>query len=136
MTGELGRILSADTALTYPNAGGDPGAESFFPPVGGFRVSLVRLFPRADAAKVAGSVGEVGDDLAEALDDPDAGMHTTDTTDVVYVVSGSVELEVGTSRTRLNAGDLLVQNGTKHRWKNDTDEVAELLLFLVGARRT
>jgi mannose-6-phosphate isomerase-like protein (cupin superfamily) len=134
-TGEVARIFSSDSALTYPNDGADPSAKSFFPPVGGVRVALVRLFPETDTAEVGGSIDEVGDDLARALDDPDAGMHVTNTTDVVYIVSGSVELEVGASRTRLSTGDLLIQHGTKHRWTNDTAEPADLLLFLLGARR-
>jgi mannose-6-phosphate isomerase-like protein (cupin superfamily) len=135
-TGELLRVWSTDRAAVYPYSGVDPGAPGFFPDVGGVRVCVVRLLPAEQAAQVGGDLNEVAAGLAESMDSSDSGMHTTDTTDFVYVLSGAVEIEVdGQSVTTLSAGDLLVQNGTRHRWTNHGCTPAELLLFLVGAER-
>jgi hypothetical protein len=43
-----------------------------------------------------------------------------------------LELDDG-SRTELNAGDVIVQNGTMHRWKNPWSEPCRLIGALVGA---
>jgi hypothetical protein len=135
-TGELLQVWSADGAAVYPDRGVDPGATGFFPDVGGVRVCVVRLLPAEQAAQIGGDVDAVAAGLAASMDSADSGMHTTDTTDFVYVLSGAVELEVDDrSVTTLSAGDLLVQNGTRHRWANHGHIPADLLLFLVGAER-
>jgi uncharacterized cupin superfamily protein len=135
-TGELLRVWSADRAAVYPDRGLDPAATGFFPDIGGVRVCVVRLLPTEQAAQIGGDVDVVAAGLAESMDSSDSGMHTTDTTDFVYVISGAVELEVdGQSVTTLSAGDLLVQNGTRHRWANHGPVPSDLLLFLVGAER-
>ena len=39
------RVWSADGPMTYPDDGTDPGALDFFPPVGGFRCTVVDFAP-------------------------------------------------------------------------------------------
>jgi quercetin dioxygenase-like cupin family protein len=63
-------------------------------------------------------------------------MHTTDTIDFEYVVSGEVWLELDDGvEVKLSAGDTLVQNGTRHAWRNKSAEPCALVVFLVGAHR-
>jgi len=133
--GELVRIWSADSAPEYPNTGTDPDAKDFFPPVGGIRVSHVSMYPTKAAEQVGGDLDEIAAGLGDAMDNEDVGMHVTDTIDFIYILSGSVRLEVGGDVTRLTAGDLLIQNGTRHRWKNDGQAPCDMLLFLAGAHR-
>jgi quercetin dioxygenase-like cupin family protein len=65
-------------------------------------------------------------------DDP--GMHTTVTIDVEYVVSGRIVLELDDGATvELGPGDTVVQNGTRHAWRNPFDEPATLVVVLIGA---
>lgn len=46
-------------------------------------------------------------------------MHRTNSIDYGIVLSGSVELELDDgARTRLEAGDIVVQRGTMHAWHN------------------
>ena len=85
---------------------------------------------------MGGDVDTVAPGLAESMEDADAGVHRTDTTDLVYVVGGSIALTVGADRVVLQAGDVVVQNGTSHSWQNEGDRPATLLVFMIGATRT
>jgi mannose-6-phosphate isomerase-like protein (cupin superfamily) len=69
--------------------------------------------------------------------EPDApGMHTTDTIDFEYVISGRVVLELDDGASvELGPGDTVVQNGTRHAWRNPFDEPCRMVVFLVGAER-
>ena len=72
--------------------------------------------------------------LLRYMDPSDPGMHTTDTIDFEVVLEGTIvlELEDGAEVT-LHAGDTVVQNGTRHRWRNPGDIPARLALFICGA---
>jgi len=63
-------------------------------------------------------------------------MHTTDSTDYGVVLSGNVmcELDDG-AEVLLPPGDVVVQNGTRHRWRVVGDVPATLAVFIVGAHR-
>jgi quercetin dioxygenase-like cupin family protein len=64
------------------------------------------------------------------------GMHTTVTIDFEYVISGRVVLELDDGATvELGPGDTVVQNGTRHAWRNPFDEPVTLLVVLVGATK-
>jgi len=65
----------------------------------------------AKALAEAGAGDSVGKD-----DVP--GMHTTDTVDIVTVISGEIWALVETGETLMMQGDTLVQRGTKHAWRN------------------
>ena len=57
--------------------------------------------------------------MAEHQEPDDPGMHTTDTVDFDFVVSGEVYLELDDgAEVLLKPGDCVVQNGTRHRWNN------------------
>jgi quercetin dioxygenase-like cupin family protein len=68
------------------------------------------------------------------VDDP--GMHTTDTTDFEIVLSGQVVLELDDgAEVTLSPGDTVVQNGTRHRWRNPGTAPAVIGVAIVGANR-
>lgn len=73
-----------------------------------------------------------------AVMEPDnPGMHTTDTIDVGMVLSGEVWLELDDGETRkVSAGDVVIQNGTRHRWENRAQEPCVMTFVLVGAHRS
>lgn len=110
------QMWGADVARVLPDDGAAPPMSAALPPVGGFRFGIFVVSPDA---------------TAEA-----PGVHATDTTDVVVVLSGEVVLELDGGETRtLRAGDTLVQNGTAHRWINRGADFARLAVFNVGAHR-
>ena len=62
------------------------------------------------------------------------GMHTTDSVDYGVVISGSITLELDDGRKeRLEAGDVFVQNGTRHAWR--VDEPCRMAVVLTGVPR-
>jgi quercetin dioxygenase-like cupin family protein len=62
-------------------------------------------------------------------------MHTTPTIDFEVVLSGEVVLELDDgAEVTLRPGDTVVQNGTRHRWRNSGAEPAVLAVFIAGAR--
>jgi mannose-6-phosphate isomerase-like protein (cupin superfamily) len=142
---EFHRLWGSDTAPTFPGSGAMPSYTTYFPPVGGFRVWFFSLPPR-DRGTSEDTVASMPDPAALSefetnlpglvqyleLDAP--GMHTTPTVDFEVVLAGEIvlELDEGAS-TMLRAGDTIVQNGTRHRWRNDGDVPAVVAVFICGA---
>ena len=69
-------------------------------------------------------------------DGDEPGMHRTDSTDFGVLLSGNivVELDDG-AELLLSPGDVLVENGTRHRWRVVGDVPATMASFLIGAHR-
>lgn len=68
------------------------------------------------------------------MDSP--GMHTTDTVDMEIMLSGEIVLELDDgAETTLRAGDVNIQNGTRHRWHNRGDVPAVMVVAMVGGSR-
>ena len=75
-------------------------------------------------------------DMARWMEADHPGMHTTDTVDIDIVLSGEVWLEVDDgTEVRLQEGDVVIQNGTRHAWHNRTDEPVRMFAALIGATR-
>ncbi len=51
-----------------------------------------------------------------------AMMHATDTIDYLVILSGRVTLVVENGEADLGPGDLIVDRGVLHGWRNDSDE--------------
>jgi len=129
--GELVFLWSADEPATYPNAGNHPGATPLFPPVGGIRFVIASYSPGFEA--VAAPEAAPGIHVAES---DELGMHTTDSTDFGILLSGNVVLELDDgAEVLLSPGDVVVQNGTRHRWRVVGDAPATLAAFIIGAHR-
>ena len=61
-------------------------------------------------------------------------MHTTDTIDFEVVLEGTVVLELDDgAEVTLRPGDTVVQNGTRHRWRNGGDTPARFAYVICGA---
>jgi len=61
-------------------------------------------------------------------------MHRTATMDYDIVLDGIIGLELDNgAEVTLKPGDVVVQNGTRHRWHNRGTTVARLLAVTVGA---
>jgi len=71
--------------------------------------------------------------IAACFDPDNPGMHRTPTVDYVIVLEGELVLELddGESRT-IGSGDIVVQNGTRHAWRNPGDRPAVNAVILVG----
>jgi mannose-6-phosphate isomerase-like protein (cupin superfamily) len=137
------RLWGADEAPTFPDAGSPPTAPAYFPPLGGFRFGLFTLAPDSVATPndldMQLALAELEDKLpglAAHLEADNPGMHTSDSIDFEYILSGEVWLELDDGKeVRLRAGDVVVQNGTRHAWRNKNTEPCHLLFCLIGANR-
>jgi mannose-6-phosphate isomerase-like protein (cupin superfamily) len=73
--------------------------------------------------------------LADHFEKEDPGMHKTNTVDYSVVYDGEIWLELDDSETlHLKRGDVVVQNGTRHAWRNKGTKPVTMLFFLNGAR--
>lgn len=61
------------------------------------------------------------------------GMHRTPSVDLVCVLSGEVRLELDDETVHLREGDCVVQNATRHAWRNVGDRPCTMAIVLLGA---
>jgi mannose-6-phosphate isomerase-like protein (cupin superfamily) len=73
--------------------------------------------------------------LADHFEKEDPAMHKTNTVDYSIVYDGEIWLELDDGETlHLKRGDVVVQNGTRHAWRNKGIKPVTMLFFLNGAR--
>jgi mannose-6-phosphate isomerase-like protein (cupin superfamily) len=139
---EFYRLWGGDDLSQFPDSGAPPNAPSYFPPPQGFRFGLFTVAPSATPTPAGLDMAEAFAELELKLPglfahmEPDnPGMHTTATIDYEYIVSGRVVLELDDGATvELGPGDTVIQNGTRHAWRNPFDEPCVVVVVLVGAR--
>ncbi len=74
--------------------------------------------------------------MGDHFDRTAPGMHTSDTIDYGVVVRGEMTLELDNGQTiHLRQGDCIVQNGTRHRWRNPLPEPCLMAFVSVGGTR-
>ena len=140
---EWHRVWGQDQLVELPVDGHESGALSHIPPSTGFRFGLITIGPDSVAVRedldLVAALNEMESKLPglAALPEPDnPSMHTTDTVDFEYVVSGRVLVELDDEdTTELGPGDALVLNGTRHGWRNPFDEPCVMVTVMVGATR-
>ena len=142
-SGGFHQLWGGDTAPTFPDDGSQPTQGPFFPDVGGYRFLVVTMPPAGSRPAPGGDPEATRSEmerrfpgLASHMEQDNPGMHTTDTIDFEYIVSGEIVLELDDgAEVVLHPGDTVVQNGTRHRWHNRSSEPAVYVAFLVGAHR-
>ena len=140
---EFHQLWGGDEAPTFPDDGSPRPVLNYYPPLGGFRFGLFTVAPLSvsvsqnlDFPLALAEMEEKLPGLAAHLEVDNPGMHTTNTIDFEYVISGEVWLELDNGReVHLQAGDTVVQNGTRHAWRNKSTDPCRLLLCSVGANR-
>jgi hypothetical protein len=116
--------------------------ESVVPGPGGTSLHFVTFPPGsvlADSAFAAAAAQEEAlvrlPGLADHFEKEDPGMHKTNTVDYSVVYDGEIWLELDDAETlHLKRGDVVVQNGTRHAWRNKGTKPVTMLFFLNGAR--
>lgn len=139
---EFFRLWGSDTVSHFPDAGAAPETPTYFPPLTGFRFGLFTVAPASTPASVGIDMEAAFAQmetrlpgLAAHLEPDHPGMHTTATIDYEFVVSGRVVLELDDGASvELGPGDTVIQNGTRHAWRNPFDEPCVLVVVLVGAQ--
>lgn len=121
-----------------------------FPPAGGSNFRLISYPPKRPpdwrpppGVTFETAMQELGDKVPGMADyfemSPPAarGMHTTDTVDYGVVVRGEMTLELDDGQIiHLRQGDCIVQNGTRHRWRNPGAEPCLMAFVSIGGKRS
>lgn len=123
----------------------DPVVVPFFPAPGGHRFVIFSHMPEkgyvdlnSDRKPQDSSVENMESPfpgLMDAFDPEKPGMHTTDSIDYTYLISGQVYLETDTGEYLLNPGDTVVQRGTSHAWRVRATQPSLVAAVLIGAER-
>ena len=140
---EFHRLWGSDTTPGLPSDGTPPPQPRYFPPKNGFRFAFFTIPPETTTSveniAIASALEEIQQKLPgmiEVLEPDQPGMHTTDTVDFDVVVSGEVYLELDDgAEVLLKAGDCVIQNGTRHAWRNRSSERCVIAVTLMGAER-
>ena len=136
-------LWGADETPTFPDNGSPRLYSTYFPPVGGFRFGTFTIKPQSFVQpmdlKFTETIKEIESkfpDVFKYMEKDHPGMHTTDTIDFEYVISGEVWLELDDGKeVRLKAGDTVVQNGTRHAWSNKSSKPCRMVVCMIGAHR-
>jgi hypothetical protein len=136
------------TCIDDDGVGGDPtiGLRNVIPLAGGTTMGISTQPPdsvvtalsfdaeaglREQMEHLPGIAGQRhrGDEVAATM-----GMHSTPTVDYIILLEGELwlELEDG-SETCLCRGDVVVQNGTAHAWRNRSEAPATYAWVLIGS---
>jgi hypothetical protein len=134
---------ATDPGEPVSRAGEDPTPKvtSLLPAPGGTRF-IVLTFP-PEAALADPGFDPVAFDREQRADSPGIaeliepdGMHTTPTVDYGVVLQGEIVLELDDGKcTPLSAGDIVIQNGTRHAWRNRSGRPVTMAFVLIGAER-
>jgi mannose-6-phosphate isomerase-like protein (cupin superfamily) len=124
-------LWARDDVARFPDDGRPPTVGAMFPPPGGCALAIMEMAPGDDA-----QFHEfVRSSQAPWSDPGDTGMLRRATLDFDVVLQGTVALELDDgAEVTLQAGDVLVQNGTRHRWHNRGTTLARVMTFSVGAQ--
>jgi len=134
-----------DKLPTLPHGSKEPfDANSVFPAPGGVKINTVIFPPRyghedetastasddnSDYAKLEAKAG--GKSLGEGR-----GMHATDSVDLGFVAYGEVvTIHPDGSEEVLRPGDIYIQNGAMHAWRNDSDQPCMITFVVMGTER-
>jgi mannose-6-phosphate isomerase-like protein (cupin superfamily) len=125
------------SSLRYPDDGLQAKFVDGAPGVGGLRFAVLRVPPDSDADSAAAAAAELSSESrmsgmhGAAEDAPD--MHFTATVDLCTVIEGTVELCLDDGRkVTLGKGDCLVQQGTRHSWRNPGSTTALVATAVIG----
>ncbi|MFJ8112020.1 cupin domain-containing protein [Streptomyces sp. NPDC096132] len=98
-----------------------------------FPPDSVMMSPEFDPAAADAEQREFIPGLAERFEADAPGMHRTDTVDYDLVLDGEIWLELDDgATTHLRRGDIAVQCGTRHAWRNKGDRPATMCFVLIG----
>jgi mannose-6-phosphate isomerase-like protein (cupin superfamily) len=140
---EFHRLWGSDATPKLPCDGAPSLPAAYFPGKQGFRFGFFTIPPNTEGA--AGPIDMIAafmelqqklPGMAQVLEPGNPGMHTTDTVDFDVVISGECYLELDDgAEVLLKAGDCVVQNGTRHAWRNRSAENCVIAVTLIGADR-
>lgn len=105
-----------------------------FPPV--INAEPSPTSPLIDLENIIKEVNERLPGLAETFESEPPGYHLTNTIDYVMLLEGELTLFLDNDKhVELKPGNIVVQNGTRHAWVNNSNKPARLLVIMLGVER-
>lgn len=89
--------------------------------------------PRFDPGRYGEEAQQHLPGLIETFEPEGNGFHTTRSVDYDIVLEGEIWLELDEDEVHLKPGDIVVQGGTRHAWRNRGHADAVMAFVLVGA---
>lgn len=101
-----------------------------------FPPESVMAQPGFDPAALGAEQIQQSPEMTKRFEVDNPGMHTTDTVDYAIVLQGKIWLDLDDGEpTLLEAGDIVVQQRTRHAWRNFGSEIARMAFVLLGTDR-
>ncbi|GAA0275130.1 cupin domain-containing protein [Cryptosporangium japonicum] len=137
------QLWGRDEPPAFPDDGSPSDVETWFPPREGSRFLIITHGPEGlapppgvDTAAATAELERQMPGVLASMEPDGSGMHVTDTMDYLLVVRGEATLELDDGeRAVLRPGDVVVQNGTRHVWRNYGTEPCTVVAVAVGADR-
>jgi len=132
---ETALLWASDGPMALPTDGSETTRldRPFFPDAGGTRFLVMHYqsgFGMDEPESATATAGRAGPPSARLY------LHETATVDYAIVISGEICAVLASGEERaLTTGDVLIQNGVSHAWRNRSAEVAVVAFVIVGARR-
>ena len=102
------------------------------PPANGTIFRVVDFPPEGEARSRDAILKEMG--VSDHGGARHAAMHRTRSVDYAIVLEGEIDMLLDDSEVRLNAGDVLVQQGTNHAWVNRGTKPCRMAFVLIDAK--
>lgn len=129
-------LWETDGPLASNEGNEDAGNRAFshHPPKGGTRFRIVEFLPDSDHSETSIAAEFASMDVVqqvEASDDPT--MHRNETVDYNIILSGEIYAVTERGERLLRAGDVIVQRGTAHTWRNRSNKPCVFASIMVSA---
>ena len=114
------------------------------PPKNGTRIRVIEFPPEGkeirnlSGADAAAKFKAMGDEKASTSGSaaPHPLMHRTKTVDYGIVLEGEITLVLDNDETTIQAGDVIIQNGTNHAWANRSGKSCRMAFILIDGQFT
>ena len=106
---------------------------SHHPPAGGTRFRIVEFLPDSehDEASVSGDFESM--DVVRQVESNDPTMHRNETVDYNIILSGEIFAVTEEGEMLLRPGDVIIQRGTAHTWRNRSGRPCVFASVMVSA---
>ncbi|WP_199241058.1 cupin domain-containing protein [Naasia lichenicola] len=140
MTTSVLHLTAAPAALATADGETAPSRGRLVPAPGETSLVIVTFPPDSvfmsadfDGPAAGAEQFDFAPDFAASFEPDAPGKHQTETIDYDIVLDGEIWLELDDETAHLRTGDVVIQTGTRHAWRNNGDRPATMCFVLIGA---
>ena len=136
---EVWHTLETPALIRNQPDGADEDRLVLPPPKNGTRIRVIEFPPEGEEIRkltsedAAAKFKSMGDEKASTSGDnaPHPLMHKTKTVDYGIVLEGEITMVLDRGETTVQAGDIIIQNGTNHAWANRSGKTCRMAFVLI-----